>query len=401
MGEHLTYHQVLAEVYEENARHTLVLQNTYDDDVPPDDTHSEELEDQEDFQKPHGSRQYVEIPREPKVYTDYTTQGVRYKKEVQKRVISIDSRFRSEYAHPATDFLFKLLTPVKNVCSIRLSSIEIPNTFYNFSKNKGNIYMRVYYPSGQTQKYRELMFTGTTIFDPSLTTFKLGIPDGNYIVDFNAAVGPPAINEITNIVSMLQELLNTTNDVTLNPNDNLGIVNQFTVNLVPISLKINISYSGGNFDIDFATNSQFINRQYDWGLGYNLGFRQKTYTGASSYTSESVPDLIGNNYLFLVLDPDWKVVMHMHPDRQQFFSFSKILVTVPKNDLIYDNGSNTVTKEYWLSQPTDIQSFHVRLTDQYEEDIDLVGANMSFTLELSEIMNPSLYEYVRNIEQSD
>jgi len=74
-------------------------------------------------------------------------------------------------------------------------------------------------------------------------------------------------------------------------------------------------------------------------------------------------------------------------------------IDVPKNDVIYDDGSNTVTKEYTLSQPTDIHSFPVRLTDQYEERIDLVGANISFTLELKEVMNPAVYEYVRHPTQ--
>ena len=102
-------------------------------------------------------------------------------------------------------------------------------------------------------------------------------------------------------------------------------------------------------------------------MGYNFGFRNKIYSGKSSYTTEGVLDLLGSNYLFISLDPDWKVVTHNHPDRTSFAPFAKVVVNVPKNDIIYDNGSNTITKEYWFAQPTNITSFQVILTDAYEE----------------------------------
>ena len=72
-------------------------------------------------------------------------------------------------------------------------------------------------------------------------------------------------------------------------------------------------------------------------------------------------------------------------------------MSVPKNDVIYDNGANTVTKEYWLQQPTTVSSFQIMVTDPYEENIDLVGANLSLTVELKEIMNPALYEHIRQV----
>lgn len=399
----ITYQQVLADMYEDTAKNVLVDETEYEEEqIPPRDTTRQEvpeLENQEEFQKFHGSRQIVEVPKHIPIYKDYTTQSIRYNKDVQTRVISIDSRFRSNYGDSPTNFLFKLLTPVKNVISMRLSSIEIPNTYYNFSKVKGNIYMRVYFPSGQTTNYRDVMYDGAVFFDPTQNFYSLGIPDGNYVVDFASGSPSPLINEVSNIVTLLGYLLNTPNPPSMNPNDNLGTTNQFNVNVTPISSKFTISYSGGPFDIDFITNSPFSDRQYDWGLGYNLGFRQKAYFGQSAYTSEGIPDAIGPNYIFLSLDPDWKVITHNHPDKQQFAPFAKIVVNVPKNDVIYDNGSNTITKEYWLGQPTDIQTFNVQLVDPYEEAIDLVGSNMSITLELKEVMNPGVYEHIRDVLQ--
>jgi hypothetical protein len=104
------------------------------------------------------------------------------------------------------------------------------------------------------------------------------------------------------------------------------------------------------------------------------------------------------NYLFLNLDPDWRVLTHTNYDTAQINSFAKIVVTQPKNTVIYDNGMNLLTKEYVFDKPTTVRSFRVRLTDLYDEDIDLVGQEMSFTLELKEIMSHTMYNHYVNID---
>ena len=368
--EQLTYQQVLADTYEETAKSMLVFQREYEEEEgpPPDDKHPDEIENQEEFNEFKGSRQMVEVPKETPKYQDNTTQSVRYNKDVQTRVINVDSRFRTDYADPETNFLYKLLTPVKNVVSVRLSSVEIPNTYYNFSAVKGNIWISFTFTSGP--------YT-------SVGTQTLYIPDGNY------TIGDPNVYTGTeNIVVTLANLLNQP----------FPSADPFIVNFDTITSRVTISSATSDpFILDFSQNSPFISRQYDWGLGYNLGFRQKTYDGSFIYQAEGVADMVGPNYLFVSLYPDWKVVTHNHPDKTQFGPFAKIIVRVPKNDVIYDNGADTVTREYWLQQPTTVSSFQVVVTDPYEENIDLVGANLSLTVELKEIMNPALYEHIRQV----
>jgi len=382
--EQLTYQQVLADTYEETAKSMLVFQREYDEEEgpPPEDKHPHELEDQDDFKEFKGSRQMVEVPKETPKYTDLTTQSVRYNKDVQTRVINIDSRFRTDYSDPETNFLYKLVTPVKNVVSVRLSSVEIPNTYYNFSAydpttglGRGNVYARVYYPSGQTAYYYDIQ-----------------IPDGNYTIG-----DPVTYNDPTNILVVLQQQFGL---ATIQFSEI-----EWTVSFDPIKSIVGIASawvpSGKEgapaFDLDFTANAPFISRQFDWGLGYNLGFRNKVYDQVIRIDAEGVADMVGPNYLFVSLYPDWKVVTHNNPDKTQFGPFAKIIVNVPKNDVIYDNGANTVTKEYWLQQPTTVSSFQIMVTDPYEENIDLVGANLSLTVELKEIMNPALYEHIRQV----
>ena len=379
MEQPLTYHQLLVqegffnrEEYDENAKDILVEQNEYEENIEPEDKHPDEIEDQEEFKKFGGSRQIVEVPKHIPAFEDKTKLSVRHEKDVTTRVISIDSRFRDDIADPATNFTFKLLTPVRNVISLRLSSFEIPNTWYNFSEAFDNlsIFVKVY---KAPNNYIERTVT---------------IGAGNY----DAIPNPNGVDTTISVV-----LENALNDAFLSENVN------FNVSIDGITSRVTISnFLLGNtttsylFDMYFDRGT-FGNRIADFGLGYNLGYRNKIYTGKNTYTAEAIVDVIGANYLLVSFHPDWKVVTHNHPDKTQFAPFAKVIVNAPKNGIVYDNGSNTITKEYWLQQPTDISVFNVQIVDAYESTIDLVGANVSFSLELKEVLNSSLYEHMRAI----
>ena len=55
-----------------------------------------------------------------------------------------------------------------------------------------------------------------------------------------------------------------------------------------------------------------------------------------------------------------------------------------------------LTKEYFFNQPTDISNIPVTVTDPYGQILDLNGMDFSFTLELKEITNSSVYESMRS-----
>jgi hypothetical protein len=375
-----TYQELLAEIYDETAKNVLVHQNEYDDEsVGPDDHHPDELEDQEEFQKPQGSRQIVEVQQNIPTYADKTKFSVTYDRDVQTRVINIDSRFRTvpneliateqsiaKLMTSSTDFLYKLVNPVKNVISVRLSSIEIPNTYYDFSDLKGNISMRILYPSGQTTAYYDVLLS-----------------EGNYIVDSTSNTMP------NNLMIELENKLNA---------NTLGLSFQINYNFITSKVTI-VETTNKIFDIDFVTTSNFRERESDWGLGYNLGFNKTGYTGQFSYTGIKIVNAVGANYLFLQLDPDWKVITHRNITRSEISAFAKIVVDVPKNAIIYDNGANTLTKEYWLTKPTTVRSFQIKLTDLYGNIVDLAGEDISLTVELKEVMNTSLYNHYVDQQQ--
>lgn len=367
-----TYLQILAEhdteareEFQINAKDLFVEHNTYEQEVDGDDHHEDEIEHQEDFQKFGGSHQEAAQlgPLAPTKATHTTS--VEYDKAVKIHVISVDSRFRTNRIDTTFNFLYRLVTKIKNVVSVRVASIEIPNTWYTFSTYRGNTTFVVTINSG-----------------PSAT---ITLPQGNYSLD-------------TNLDNCLQTALETALNTILP--GNVFLVKLNTVSgMLTISARVSfrLIFSGG----------PFAGRFDNWGLGYSLGFRDEQFPEflttreratpySTSQTATALPDILGSNYIFLSLNPDWRIVEHNHPDHSNLAAFAKIVVDVNKNDVIYDNGSNLITKMYTLSQPTDISSFKVSLYDEYGQYLILKGGEVSMTLEVTEVINSTLYESLRN-----
>lgn len=388
--EQITYQQVLADIYDENSKDLLVHHNEYEETIPPEDKHPDELENQEEFQKPIGSHASNAYSANPTNHEDKTKLSVLYDKQTQTRIINIDSRFRDNYTtSPSSNFLFRSPYTIKNVISVRMSSIELPNSFYSFSSynpitnvGRGNTTFYVTYPAASYTT------PGTKIL--------ITIPNGNWdasTIDSSAVVVGGQSTSILNIVaSQMNSQVNShlPSGFTTQPN--------FVLTLNAASGLATIGNTSSiPFDIDF-TPQTFTNqsRTTDYGLGYNLGFRQLQYSNKTSYTATGILNTIDSNYVFITLDPDWKVIINETPDRTQLHSFAKVVVNVPKFSVVFDNGSNTLTKEFFLKQPTNITSIPVRLSDPYDQDLDLNGLDFSFSLEVKEVLDSALYEAMRS-----
>jgi hypothetical protein len=148
------------------------------------------------------------------------------------------------------------------------------------------------------------------------------------------------------------------------------------------------------FSINFA-DGIYSTREDNWGLGYNLGYRIQQTDAALVQTADSIIDVVDSNYVFLSLNPDWRVVEHNQPDSSQTAAFAKVIIDAEKNGIVYDNGGNTITKQYYLKQPTNITSFIIAITDEYDQYVQLEGGNVSMTLEVTEVLHSSLYETMR------
>jgi hypothetical protein len=133
------------------------------------------------------------------------------------------------------------------------------------------------------------------------------------------------------------------------------------------------------------------------GVGYFFGFQQYEYSGATSYTAEFCPQLIGDSYVYLAIN-DWDNVEHQNYNQSNFYVYTKILLTGGKNTMIIDTPvTNPTHKEYYFVQPTNINLLQIKILDAFGNIIDLEGANISMTLEFTEILNLALYEKMREI----
>jgi len=147
-------------------------------------------------------------------------------------------------------------------------------------------------------------------------------------------------------------------------------------------------------------------KPFDFGLGSNLGFMNTfynvntVYTDVSSaqtqyiQTSESLLDVISNQYLFLSID-DLHGVEQKTSDNY-FQALAKIIVREDKLSVIYDDGSTLLSNDVIFPSPVDLKQIRVRLTDPYNQVIDLNYLNFSFSLEITEVMNTKMYEFYRN-----
>ena len=290
-------------------------------------------------------------------YKDNTQLSVNYPIDVRKRLVNVDSRFREEYAITnSSDFVYRLGNVCKNVTSMRLASIEIPNTWYEISAQLKNSFFTVIYLG---------------------VSYPIRIADGNYTV--------------TSVMAAVKNAL----DATFGP---LGFA-PFLVTLnSPEQARVGISFEVGK-TLTFVFDNFWGARNANWGLGYTLGFRKMSYTvsgaGATpALVAEGFADLAGFNYVFLNID-DYRCIEHTTPITGTTANLAKIIVTENKGAILFDNGANLITKEIVFPSPQNIATFRVQIKNGNGDILDLNNMDYSFTLEFTEIANSHLYEEYR------
>jgi hypothetical protein len=300
----------------------------------------------------------------------YNRNDVVNSNDLRKHIVNIDSRFRKARIEPPTDFLYEFAHPYKNVIKARVASVEIPNGFYTFSRAKKNTMFRV-----DVRDYR-----GT------LHNLTVQIDDGDYSPDTLIAAIQCKFDEIR---------------------DTYGIFLQIYLN--PVSRKVTITLLGSSpppcpkivthYPQSFAITFVMVGneqRQFDFGLGYYLGFSKHFYCVETPYTltGESLINTAGDTYLLLAVDDFYTVEQKTSDDYIQ--CLAKILIKRDKNGIIFDDGYTVLSNEIVFPRPVDLKQVRVRLLDLYGYPIDLHNLNFSLSLEIVEVMNVQMYDYYRN-----
>jgi len=300
--------------------------------------------------------------------------------DLRKQIVNVDSRFRdSATKEISTNFQYTFEHPYKNVIRIRIASVEIPNSWYEFSEANYNTSFSI------------------SAYDISnnLQTATIQIADGNY----------GAIDLLTTIQAQLVSKFQTPYGIFLSIYPN------------PFSLKSTIELrgvaavgatapttTGKPFYLNFLIPAT-ANQPYNWGLGYNLGFRSLRYTvdditdvsgGISTYSiqSESLIDVTAETYVFLAVNDYYAVENKNTIGFTQ--ALAKIIVRDAKYAILFDDGGSLLSNDVIFPSPIDLKRIQVKLLDPYGRIIDLNGLNFSFSLEITEVTNTKMYEFYRN-----
>jgi hypothetical protein len=277
--------------------------------------------------------------------------------DIRRHVINVDSQFREDpTGSTSSNFYFRLLNTVKNVLRIRVTSIEFPNNYKFFTALRRNVSILV------------------TLGGVSRI---ITIANGNYTAgDMEAA---------------LQEGL----DAAFTP------AGTISVTWDEITGLFTFTSTSATFSIGLGTGT-YYDRPFAYGLGYYLGF---SYNGGSEHTatlsggtytltSDTCANFAGDPYVFLKVNDFDCVVQNV--GENDFHALAKIVLREPKNYMAFDDYASQHIKEVVFQSPRDLSRFHVRILDPYGEPVDMCSAQISFSLEVLEIQNHTLYDTVRD-----
>lgn len=271
-------------------------------------------------------------------------------RETITHVVSIDSKFRSHYYRTnSSDFTVVLNSPIKNVMSMTLNALELPNSIFPISRDTGN---NVFY-----------------IKDASDNEYqKVEIPNGQYNYDAIVNVLTFAINNLGGNYADYQ----------------VGHSDE-PVN-ARIIIRSSIDGTGNTFSLKFL-DDQNPNMNIVGSLGWILGFRLTQYVGNTVYAGEGLFDGGGIRYILMRVDDfnknsnDYFVSNYTNSILKDNI-LARIQLRVPTFTINYNTASDMISRRREYFGPVTIERLHVQLLNEYGQLIDLNHMDYSFALEL-------------------
>lgn len=278
------------------------------------------------------------------------------KRVTQFKNLCFNSCFRHDYYKTsACNFQYTIPSELKHVVSMRLASVELPNTWYLFStRNKSNFFhITVYDPNTNP---------------PSEITTMIMVPDGSPDIDTIATY------------------LNTTYFYNSGRTDALSL---FLFHIDESTFKTTISFYSGANNTGISYSLSFVddlNANIMTTFGWIMGFRLANYHNITEpITSEGMFDAAGDRYIYVAVNDYQKnnnalnMVCFDNSIMEEDI-IGKIPVTTGKLSIIItENNSLVKTRKY--NGPVNIRNLHIRLLDKFGDVLDLNNMDFSFTLE--------------------
>jgi hypothetical protein len=292
------------------------------------------------------------------------------------QLLNINTKFRKRYYDTcATDFIVDLPEEFKNVISLTVQSVQVPNSNYTFSSKLGS------------NEFSLELFIDDDYDSPFSKTYVIKITDGIYTG------------------KTLEDYLNT------------YVLNEFPLSCVAckyddITRKFRFfrdnrpAKDGGNdisnctFNIDWRIKDD-QNRPIQLNMGWILGYRQQyykheddyigknkvNYNKQEGYNPEAVYDTLGSNYYILSIDDFNKNYSNTltSPFQESMFTNQNAIAKIPNNanlqqldDIFYQSK-----REYF--GPVNIKKLHIKLLDELGRVVDLNNNDFSFSVQIEQL----------------
>jgi hypothetical protein len=283
--------------------------------------------------------------------------------------ICLNSCFRANYytSNP-TDYQYVLPCEIKNVVSMRLASIELPNSWYLYNDANKNNTFRI----------------EITEPDKTVTSYDIVIPEGNYDTD-----------TITEYLNNTYFCFSLTSDIFLQ---------QLQYSISEIDLKSNITVLANNqynllfsvyFSEDVANN---VMDTFGWKVGFRLGAYKNFYT---TIVSEGMFDGLGDQYIYVSIN-DYQYnnissnIVCFDNSVMEENIIGKIPITNGKMSIIITE-SNSLVKTRKYNGPVNIRNLHIKILNKFGEIVNLNHMDFSFTLEMEILYENFGFNYTNSV----
>ena len=311
-------------------------------------------------------------------------------KNTTSTLLNINTKFRKNfYQTSATDFVLDLPEEFKNVVSITVVSVQVPNSNYTFCSSYGT--------NEFTVELFDLSNNPTSTVDSKPQTKVIKIKEGIY-------TGP-----------ILEDYLNTNVF-----SKDQGELARIGCKYDGISRKFRffrdfrLPEKGGiadtenikkHFNLDFRLNADKT-RPIQLNMGWILGYRQQYYNVENDYTDasgvnfkldqgynpEAVYDNLGSRYFILCIDDFNKNYSNTlsSPFTESIFNNETAIAKVPNNpnSINFDDIFYQSRRNYF--GPVNIKKLKIQLLDELGRVVDLNNNDFSFSIQIEQLYDVHL-----------
>ena len=306
-------------------------------------------------------------------------------KNTTSTLLNINTKFRKNfYETSATDFVLDLPEEFKNVVSITVVSVQVPNSNYTFCSSYGTneFTVELFDISGNPEE------TNDSNPQTHVVKIKEGIYTGPILQDYlNTSVfsqGPlQRVGCKYDGISRKFRFFRDLRDVTEGglPKDTTG----------------KTKYA---FNLDFRLNDN-KSRPIQMNMGWILGYRQQYYNWQENYVDasgvnfkmdqgynpEAVYDNLGSRYFILCIDDFNKNYSNTlsSPFTESVFNNETAIAKVPNNpnSINFDDIFYQSRRNYF--GPVNIKKLKIQLLDELGRVVDLNNNDFSFSIQIEQL----------------